>query len=349
MSFARQAESERLLEDTLVNHPEMLMEGLTLVGRQTRTDDGWLDLLGVDEEGRLVVFELKRGILSRDAVAQIIDYASFLDAKSEQELVDYISARANLQGVDKVEGFEKSQGDKFGENESASLKPVRMVLVGLGADERTNRMARFLASQGVEISLLTFHGYSHKGSTLLARQVTVEAIPEPGQGRRRRVRPGRAERRDLLNQRIDQHTLLYPEARELWDAVLQMFRENFPRSNEVANRGASDWAKHRLDLRFAGSRETIAAIQLGPFDNHPELVMPMFYSDAVSACLTEFTQIRQELSDYWTYPSNRRNVEDSNIQVGFPIKSLAEWDERKDRLAELTRSVHDARLASEGD
>ena len=82
--FTQRTDTERLLEGTLVNHPDMLDPGLTLVGRQTRTDDGWLDLLGVDEDGRLVVFELKRGTLSRDAVAQVIEYASFLDAKSKR-------------------------------------------------------------------------------------------------------------------------------------------------------------------------------------------------------------------------------------------------------------------------
>ena len=74
-----QTDTEKLLEDTLVNRPDLLLEDLTLVGRQTPTEGGPLDLLGVDGDGRLVVFELKRGTLSRDAVAQVIDYASYLD------------------------------------------------------------------------------------------------------------------------------------------------------------------------------------------------------------------------------------------------------------------------------
>ena len=69
-------ETENLLEELLVRNPDMLMPGLTLVGRQTPTESGNLDLLGVDADGRLVVFELKRERLRRDAVAQIIDYCS---------------------------------------------------------------------------------------------------------------------------------------------------------------------------------------------------------------------------------------------------------------------------------
>ena len=61
-------ESESLLEDILVKNPDMLIPGLKLVGRQTPTEGGPLDLLGVDEDGKLVIFELKRGTLSRDAV-----------------------------------------------------------------------------------------------------------------------------------------------------------------------------------------------------------------------------------------------------------------------------------------
>ena len=53
-------ETERSLEEVLVRNPDMLMPGLMLVGRQTPIEGGILDLLGVDEDGRLVVFELKR-------------------------------------------------------------------------------------------------------------------------------------------------------------------------------------------------------------------------------------------------------------------------------------------------
>ena len=84
---SNRTESEQLLEETLVQNPGLLMKGLTLVGRQTPTAGGPLDLLGVDAEGRLVVFELKRGVLSRDAVAQVVDYASYLDGMDLSKLL----------------------------------------------------------------------------------------------------------------------------------------------------------------------------------------------------------------------------------------------------------------------
>ena len=105
-----QTESEGLLEDILMRNPDMLAEGLKLIGRQTRTTGGPLDLLGVEPDGRLSVFELKRGTLSREAVAQVIDYSSDLEAMDTGTL---------------YRSWYKSDDGSW------------MVLVGLGVDQTT--------------------------------------------------------------------------------------------------------------------------------------------------------------------------------------------------------------------
>ena len=155
-----QTDTESLLEETLVRNPDLLIPGLRLVGRQTPTDGGPLDLLGVDEDGRLVVFELKRGTLSRDAVAQIIDYASDLDAKTDIALAEHIAANSGVGGIERIEDFEEWYGENTDGQSLDSLRPLRLFLIGLGADDRTERMVRFLAENtGMDISLLTFHGF----------------------------------------------------------------------------------------------------------------------------------------------------------------------------------------------
>ena len=60
LSPLKQMPTELEFEELLVTNPEMLEPGLRLIGRQTPTQTGWLDLLAVDTDGRLVVFELKR-------------------------------------------------------------------------------------------------------------------------------------------------------------------------------------------------------------------------------------------------------------------------------------------------
>ena len=173
--------SEKFLEDTLVENSDLLMEDLMLVGRQTQTEGGPLDLLGVDGDGRLVVFELKRGTLSREAVAQVIDYASDLDRMDMEELSTHISESSGSYGIDKIEDFQSWYTNDLGFENLDSLKPLRMFLIGLGVDDRTERMVKFLAeNSGMDISLLTFYGFMYDGKTILAKQVEVASAESPG-------------------------------------------------------------------------------------------------------------------------------------------------------------------------
>ena len=65
-----------------------------LVGRQVKMRyGGSIDLLALDAEGRAVVVELKRDRTPRDVVAQTLDYGSWVQGLSVEDLeqiyVDY--------------------------------------------------------------------------------------------------------------------------------------------------------------------------------------------------------------------------------------------------------------------
>src|SRR3989338_2114983 len=64
------------LETWLAKNPEIISKDIRLIGRQVTTKTGELDLLGIDSSGNIVIIELKREKLARDALAQAIDYAS---------------------------------------------------------------------------------------------------------------------------------------------------------------------------------------------------------------------------------------------------------------------------------
>ena len=166
--------TEELLEDVLTGSPDVLMPNLRLIGRQTETPGGPLDLLGVDEDGRLVVFELKRGNLTREAVAQAIDYASHLASLEIDELCRHLATTSGKGGTEPIADFAQWYQSYFQRPVSDIGRP-RIVLVGLSADERTKRMVGFLAKAELDISLLTFHGFSHGDEILLARKVEVHA------------------------------------------------------------------------------------------------------------------------------------------------------------------------------
>ena len=69
-------DEEARLEDWLCTDISLLNDELLIIGRQVRVDGGAIDLLAIDEEGNLVIVELKRDQTPRDVVAQTLDYAS---------------------------------------------------------------------------------------------------------------------------------------------------------------------------------------------------------------------------------------------------------------------------------
>ena len=316
-----QTDTESLLEETLVRNPDLLIPGLRLVGRQTPTEGGPLDLLGVDEDGRLVVFELKRGTLSRDAVAQVIDYASDLDSKSDVELADHIAANSGVGSIENIDDFEEWYGENTDAQSLDSLRPLRLFLIGLGVDGRTERMVRFLAdNSGMDISLLTFHGFAYDDKTLLARQVEVEAAADPGP-RRARGYVSTAERRERLAKRVEDS-----DVSEVFGAARDMFTENWPRSSTSPG-------LYGLSIRL--QRRSYARIDIWKGG-----VGIVFFPRAKALCLDEFRQPVEDVR-YETWPKNREPLEDPETEIQF-LLTAKEWETHKDRLDELTKAVYEA-------
>lgn len=79
------------LEDLLEKNPEYFFEGgkLLIIGRQVPTNlNSVVDLLGIDRAGNTVVVELKRGRTPRETVAQLLEYASFVESRDYSQLND---------------------------------------------------------------------------------------------------------------------------------------------------------------------------------------------------------------------------------------------------------------------
>jgi len=71
---------EKDIENLLANHPEEFFPKLRLKleGQQVKLGTYFADIVFQDETGDTVIVEVKRGILSRDAVGQIMDYYGML-------------------------------------------------------------------------------------------------------------------------------------------------------------------------------------------------------------------------------------------------------------------------------
>ena len=279
ISSVAQTETEEMLEEVLVKSPSLLVEGLKLVGRQTETPGGPLDLLGVDEDGRLVIFELKRGVLTRDAIAQIVDYASFLAELSPTDMNSLISDSSGRYGIDKIDNFADWYEIQFGKSLNTIGKP-KMVLVGLGVDDRARRMAEFLANGDIEMSLITFQGFNNGDEVFLARQIEV-AQKEPPQS----PKASKATNLQKLLKKIKTSGVetYFDEAASLIRAELNPY--------EWPNQ--SGYSYSLRDVTETGSASNLAYVSISIPDNPPGSMILTLQERAVKAAGQAWATISQ--------------------------------------------------------
>ncbi len=323
-------ESELKFEATLVKNPEMLMPGLTLIGRQTRSGRGKLDLLGLDEKGQLVVFELKRELVARDAVTQIIDYGSFLESLSDKELVEHIAAQPG-EGIEPIGNFDEWYGQRF-TNPEASLKPVQMTLVGLGADDDAIRIVEFLAKHDMPISMLTFRGYDHDGRVLLAKQVQAERdIAE-----RAKARSGRDQQETnrafekALDERIDELNI-----RDFWEDVFGAFEDSLG-TPYVRKGGFNFFFRSTLNLpNHPGGFVSPLSIRL----TQKEKIRIVFFPVSVHLCRQEFdnSKLGFEKEKPQAAPTTNEIQQQWFLELGD-----VEWKKHKEDLVALADAVAEA-------
>lgn len=146
--------SEKQLSDALVSNPSILVEDLWLVGREIQTDAGRIDLLGVDPEGTLVVFELKLGRLSRGAVSQAIEYTAFLYDLELENLSSLIANSSGRNGVSPISDFASEFERRIGRRLPESDLAIRTVLVSEEIDEPSARSIDWLYQNGIPIGHL---------------------------------------------------------------------------------------------------------------------------------------------------------------------------------------------------
>ena len=335
---AARADAEAMLEDIFVETPAMLMPGLKLVGRQLPTANGYLDLLGVDSEGRLVVFELKRGTLTRDAVAQALDYASWLDLLEDAELWKRIAENSGRRGIVEIKNFEEwfNKNDNWSSPES--LRPVKVVLVGLGADESAQRMAGWLAGKGVEIDLLTFLGYRCGERLLLARRLESGDEAQKREKRDRAARATVRENREEMDKRRTQ--ALYEKLdeykmRDWWDSVFPVLARNF-KCDPKAGLAITFHTGKKLTLPGGIVANATHKIEIAG----PGEVRIIFFPAVVDLCLDEFNSLEEAVGFQQQTPINAPRTEKVAEQWSCRLNE-SRWREHKDSIAELVRLVDD--------
>jgi Endonuclease NucS len=175
---------ESELEKWIVESPDILGDDLLIIARQKEVVGvGRLDLLAIQANGELVIVELKRDMAPREAVAQALDYASWLDKISEEDLIEI--AEAYLAGP-----LDEAFADRFGKDmPPISAHNHRILLVGSGLDAAAERIINYLAQRhSVNLNAVFFrYAKLSTGQEILARSVLVaESVLKSTTSSRRR-------------------------------------------------------------------------------------------------------------------------------------------------------------------
>ena len=174
------------LEKWIKSHPVVLGDGILIIGEQVPTKSGPIDYLGIDESGNLIITELKRDRLPREALAQAIDYAADV-ASWNVDKISEVCTKYTEQGI------EDYLGEKFEDIDLEDLtinKTQRILLVGFSIQDSLQRMIEWLSDNyGVSINaVLLKYVKTESGDELIARTVIIPEELEKERTGRHRIR-----------------------------------------------------------------------------------------------------------------------------------------------------------------
>ena len=150
------AQKEKKIEDFIEKHPGILGNEIFIIGRQVSTStSGIPDILGLDQNGNLVIAELKKGLPARKIVAQIIEYATW----GEDQTYDSLNKIAKEKHLTNVPNLYKKFEKEYGRIPEPFNMYQRLFLIAESFDKKTIDMCRYLKRSGIDISCveINFH------------------------------------------------------------------------------------------------------------------------------------------------------------------------------------------------
>ena len=158
-------DSEERLEDWIYADASLLGMELLMLGRQVvNPHGGRIDLLALDEEGNTVVLELKRGRTPREVVAQVLDYASWVQGLSYDDLDRICKKHRDTALATAFRArFDHSLPETVNDDH-------QLVIVASELDDSSERIVTYLAEErGLSINVVFFNVFFSEGQEFIGR------------------------------------------------------------------------------------------------------------------------------------------------------------------------------------
>lgn len=308
--------SEEQIEDLITANPATIREGVRLIARQPAIPSGRPDLLGVDQDGRLVIFELKAMSSDRSVFAQAIDYASWFYKAEHSDVADAVEGNPERAHIPRIHDFEAWYRAAFAGQGLDKLVPARIVIVSVGTDPASARIATFLSEHGIETDVIDLE-LTRRSSK--STKLNTDTAPSQESVRRRKRS---ASKQSANEQKLIAHATEYGSF-ELLSAANVAIRTSLPDSSIQIFTGKHAGYLYRLPDVSSGNLVGYVGIYLDP--NQPRHIL--IYPFQKMRDLIDTTALN-DLRRFLTVYQEKRLF----THGAFRYRSLAEWEEHGPQL-----------------
>lgn len=166
-------QKEQTLEKMIVAAPQLLSSDWMLIGQQEDTGfGGRIDLLAIEQDGSLVLIELKRDRTPREVVAQALDYASWVEGLGAAD-VDAIYGRF-APGRKLADDFLQRFGQSL--DDDVINRGHQIIIVAAALDDSTERIVTYLSKRDIAINVLCFQVFTYGAEQLLSRAWLLDPV-----------------------------------------------------------------------------------------------------------------------------------------------------------------------------
>ena len=170
LSVSRLA-GEQKLEEMIVREPQIISSEWMLIGRQEITSHGGrIDLLAIAPDGSLVLIELKRDRTPREIVAQVLDYASWVEQLTADKIAQIFQRFSGGDNLD--EAFKQRFGAEL--DEETLNQSHQIIIVAAELDAATERIIGYLNARDIAINAVCFQVFQHGDEQLLSRAWLID-------------------------------------------------------------------------------------------------------------------------------------------------------------------------------
>jgi len=158
------------MHDFIEKYPTVLEKNLFVIGSEVPTENGFIDILGLNNKGDTIIIEIKKDQTARKVIAQILEYAEWVSRSISSDELNKIAKKGkhltNYPTLWKKYESEFNEIPDFNEHQ-------RLYIVAEKIDLVTENLARYLRKNGIDIFCVELNFHEKNGDRFSDTKIIV--------------------------------------------------------------------------------------------------------------------------------------------------------------------------------